>query len=108
MPARPARPCPAPRCPNMVPCQIHKKKYDRTYGPRLYDSMAWIRIRDLQLSMEPLCRECAAKGLTVAAIDVDHIVRLVDGGARLDQANLQSLCRACHGRKSRAEQLVSY
>jgi hypothetical protein len=35
-------------------------------------------------------RLCKARGEIVAANEVDHIVRIVDGGDRLDPGNLQS------------------
>jgi 5-methylcytosine-specific restriction enzyme A len=31
---------------------------------------------------------------------VDHVKAIKDGGARLDWSNLQSLCTACHNRKT--------
>ena len=42
-------------------------------------------------------------GVIASATDVDHIVPIADGGAPLDQANLQSLCHECHSRKTIAE-----
>ena len=47
------------------------------------------------------CRLCGI--VTGTSGHVDHIVPLEDGGADVD-ANLQTLCGACHGRKTRAEQ----
>jgi 5-methylcytosine-specific restriction endonuclease McrA len=48
------------------------------------------------------CRSCGrvASGHNV---NVDHVVPLADGGTD-DDDNLQTLCRSCHGRKTRAEQ----
>jgi 5-methylcytosine-specific restriction protein A len=37
------------------------------------------------------------------AAHVDHIVPLEEGGTD-DDANLQVLCHACHGKKTREEQ----
>ena len=34
---------------------------------------------------------------------VDHIIPIKQGGAKYDQSNLQSLCWACHSRKSAEE-----
>jgi 5-methylcytosine-specific restriction protein A len=43
---------------------------------------------------------CAARGRITAAVLVDHIKPIRDGGAILDDDNLQSLCRACHDAKT--------
>lgn len=66
---------------------------------RGYDT-AWEKLRRAHLAAEPLCRLCAQAGRATPAVLVDHIVPLRDGGARLDDNNLQSLCRACHDRKT--------
>ena len=55
-----------------------------------------------RLRTEPLCRDCAAKGIVVAATVVDHIVPLALGGDDID-ANTRSLCTPCHGTRT-AEQ----
>jgi 5-methylcytosine-specific restriction endonuclease McrA len=51
---------------------------------------------------------CTREGRAVAATEVDHIVPFrsggeVDTGLQFDEANLQSLCRACHQLKSNSE-----
>ena len=46
---------------------------------------------------------CLSEGHTTEATEVDHIVPLVDGGARLDPMNTQSLCRAHHHQKTQEE-----
>ena len=48
---------------------------------------------------------CRACGTVAHGKDahVDHVVPLADGGADTD-SNLQTLCSACHGRKTRDEQ----
>jgi hypothetical protein len=55
------------------------------------------------LQGEPLCRECLRGDHLTLATEVDHIVPMRQGGARLDRANLQPLCGNCHRRKTRAE-----
>lgn len=45
------------------------------------------------------CRNCGKAG----RLECDHIVPLAKGGAPLDPANLQTLCRSCHIEKTRAE-----
>jgi 5-methylcytosine-specific restriction endonuclease McrA len=43
---------------------------------------------------------CVQRGWRVRATVTDHIVSLRDGGARLDPANHQSLCRSCNAAKA--------
>ena len=45
------------------------------------------------------CVQCGKAGV----LEVDHIVRLEDGGVEFDLANLQALCRSCHVSKTNAE-----
>ena len=66
---------------------------------RGYDAR-WERVRMAHLHAEPLCRRCASLGYTTAATLVDHILPIADGGAVLDEENLQSLCIRCHGIKT--------
>ena len=51
-----------------------------------------------KLEQCPLCEECQRRGITTLAQVVDHIVPINRGGAKLDMANLQSLCYPCHNR----------
>jgi len=66
---------------------------------RGYDAR-WRRLRDAHLAREPLCRMCQRSDRVSAAVLVDHITPIADGGAVLDDANLQSLCRRCHDNKT--------
>lgn len=61
---------------------------------RGYDAR-WDRLRTAHLAGEPLCRMCG-----LPAVLVDHIIPIRDGGERLDENNLQSLCRRCHDVKT--------
>jgi len=45
------------------------------------------------------CVQCGGPG----ALEVDHVVRIEDGGAPLDMANMQTLCRAHHLEKTARE-----
>lgn len=65
-------------------------------GPYDY---SWQRLRKAKLARDPLC-ELRHQGCTLAATEVDHIVSIRRGGARLHWDNLQSVCRACHSQKS--------
>lgn len=61
---------------------------------------AWQKLRASVLQGEPLCRHCAARGLTVLATDVDHMNGADDN--RLE--SLQPLCHECHSRKTARDQ----
>lgn len=60
------------------------------------NTAAWQRLRAEVLRSEPLCRHCAAKGLTVPATDVDHM----HGADDNRRESLQPLCHECHSRKT--------
>lgn len=66
---------------------------------------AWQRTRRAFLARYPMCRTC---GRTATA--VDHIERHAgkDDPRFHDWAALQSLCHACHNRKTNAEQNRRY
>jgi 5-methylcytosine-specific restriction enzyme A len=113
MPHRAPTPCRYPGCPALVSppghCERHKSFVDRHYdrGRRAFDpvagfyqSLAWRRCRDAFLRAHPHCRHCADAGRRTAAQIVDHIKPIKRGGAKLDWKNLQSLCFACHNRKT--------
>ena len=63
-----------------------KRGYDRT----------WRKYRAWYLGVHPLCVLCQERGSLTPATEVDHIVRLEDGGERLDPANTRALCKPCH------------
>jgi 5-methylcytosine-specific restriction endonuclease McrA len=48
------------------------------------------------------CADCG-RVTSGQAAHVDHIIPLEDGGTDAD-ANLQTMCSSCHGRKTRREQ----
>lgn len=60
------------------------------------------RDRAAVLAEEPLCKHCLARGRTEPSVEVDHIVRLADGGTD-ERRNKQGLCKPCHDAKSAAE-----
>ena len=70
---------------------------------RHYRTADWAAVRERVLVRDAFrCRSCDE---LVHGKDahVDHFVPLEDGGTD-DDANLQTLCSACHGRKTRQEQ----
>lgn len=51
-----------------------------------------------------LCQECKRQGRVRVGDQVDHILPIAERPElQWDESNLQTLCRACHGRKTLAE-----
>lgn len=91
-------------CSNDGAC-IRRQSVRHKQDCRFYDSKAWKRLRREQLNAEPLCVACLADGKTTEARHIDHIIpRSHDPSLELCFDNLQSLCVACHGRKTHTEQ----
>ena len=68
----------------------HKSKYSSGY---------WRRLRQAVLIRDGYrCRQCGRAG----RMEVDHVVPFKAGGSNA-LSNLQSLCRACHFRKTGGE-----
>lgn len=66
-----------------------------------YNTAAWARLRRAHLSLEPMCRGCAASGITRAANTVDHVVPISDGGHPFPgHDGLASYCPGCHSAKT--------
>lgn len=93
-------------------CPTHRGWTHRDYGRArrdfdaengFYKSAAWRRCRAAYLRVNPMCVECRRRGALVAAVVVDHVVPIKDGGARFDWNNLQALCVPCHNRKTAGE-----
>jgi 5-methylcytosine-specific restriction protein A len=63
----------------------------------------WQRFRLGYLDDNPICVRCLAGGRVVPATVVDHIVPLSKGGAHMDEANSQSLCKHHHDLKTATE-----
>ncbi|MCG8429570.1 MAG: HNH endonuclease [Candidatus Omnitrophica bacterium] len=110
MPKRAKKLCPL--CRKIRPC-IHDKqrsikKEQNRQKPvyyRWYYQKTWCNLRKAQLRSNPLCEACAAKGIHALATEVDHIIPH-KGDVKLfhSRDNLQSLCKACHSRKTMNEQ----
>lgn len=86
-----------------------RREYNARYNAerptlhRAYRSKAWVQLRRSYRAAHPLCEECLKHGVMRPMAVVDHITELKDGGALLDVNNLQSLCMACHNRKTEAQ-----
>lgn len=107
MPYKPKRPCSYPGCPALTDgqyCPRHKRLMDAQYDRRMrdrgsrefYSSYAWRKKRSEFLIEHPICECCRRKRATL----VDHIIPIKQGGALLEDSNLQALCASCHGAKS--------
>ena len=110
MPIRPKRPCAHPGCPELVAegkyCDKHRTLHPeetRSASSRGYGN-TWQRARKQYLTAHPLCVKCMAEGRYVRATVVDHIVpHRGDKSLFWDQNNWQSLCKACHDKKTGLE-----
>ncbi|WP_337177673.1 HNH endonuclease signature motif containing protein [Paludisphaera sp.] len=79
--------------------------------PRLYDRRDWrgsgrrLGAKNLKLRTNPLCERCLMFGEYVPAVDVHHKTDVADAPElAFDQANLEALCKQCHGRESNRRQ----
>ena len=110
-------PCRVPGCPNPVKnrepyCTKHRPPYadapsppTLTYGKdSFYGHRRWRRARRAYLTAYPLCVYCEREGRVEVATVVDHIIPRRAGGADYDWDNLQGLCIACHGIKTREDE----
>lgn len=77
----------------------HEGKYQR-----FYRSKQWKDLSHHWLMLHPFCAKCEALGIMRKGDVVDHIIELRDDWSkRLDPTNLQTLCYACHNRKTSNE-----
>jgi len=100
---RPKGPCSYPGCNTITldgRCAKHKPRDDvrPNSHDRGYDHN-WTRLRNWYIRIHPVC-EIQEKCSGDAAIEVDHILSIRNGGERLDQDNLQSTCKRCHAWKT--------
>ena len=116
MPRAAPTPCRHPGCGAVLTtpgyCDTHRAAVHRDYGRArrgfdtelgFYQSAAWRAVRAAFLREHPLCVQCAARGRVVAAVVVDHVVPIKDGGARFDTGNCQALCISHHNAKTASE-----
>jgi 5-methylcytosine-specific restriction endonuclease McrA len=65
-------------------------------------SKDWRLLRRVQLAKDPFCKHCQLRGYLVIATEVDHIeVPNGDPVLQRSPSNFQSLCKQCHGHKTR-------
>jgi 5-methylcytosine-specific restriction protein A len=109
MPKATLQPCSNPGCRELVQagrCLAHQSQRYREQDSRRessarrgYDAI-WRKLRLIKLNASPLCEEHLKRNVVVEAAEVDHIIPIRNGGARLDLTNLQSLCKPCHSQKT--------
>lgn len=88
---------PAPLATGWKPDKIRGSRQLRGYGA------AWDRTRKRILDRdEGLCQPCMREGRTAVGTQVDHITPKSRGGSD-DDANLQTICVACHATKTARE-----
>lgn len=88
-------PCSEPGCPTLTTdthCPAHRRRSGRSPG--------WRHLARVILAERVWCEQC---GYPTRAVEVDHITPIADGGAELDPANCQALCKPCHTAKTRLE-----
>ena len=71
---------------------------------KIYQSKAWQWTRDEAIARAGYRCEverCGSFGIRGGRLEVHHRIRLCDGGAPFDLANLRVLCRACHFKEHR-------
>jgi len=103
----PKKPCAYPGCPTTIRegryCPAHKTiaswEYDKQYrrNHRKHYGPHWRKIRELYVTMHPVCEHCLEAGIYVPVDEVHHIVPVADGGSH-DDDNLVSLYRSCHAK----------
>jgi len=82
--------------------QSKKKAFDgyTNKNSKFYNSSAWRKLRAWYIRNNPACERCLDTGRVVDGKYVDHIQPINQGGAKLDQYNLQTLCTSCNARKT--------
>jgi 5-methylcytosine-specific restriction protein A len=65
---------------------------------RGYDA-DWKRLRATFLVVHPICEHCDRRGVTTPARVVNHRIDIRDRpDLRLNESNLEALCKQCHDR----------
>lgn len=108
----PQRNCTTPSCPHPAQpggrCTRCTTKADAARNQRratsraVYLSKRWKKLRRRILNERPYC-EHTDPDCQRPATDVDHRIRIEDGGAPWDEDNLQALCHPHHSEKTAAE-----
>lgn len=111
MPRAALVPCGYPGCAELVErgrCARHAindvpTSEDRKARQRLYGRSAWQRARRAQLAGEPWCADCLRANIYTPATDVHHVHAHGGDPVAFATSPLESLCHACHTRRTDAE-----
>lgn len=114
MPTKPKKPCRYPGCADLTNeyyCQEHQSTRNAEYNKfrrdpalqRIYNGKQWRALSKRQLERQPLCESCLKANRYEKAEIADHIQPIKHGGPIYDLNNLQSLCIACHNKKTADE-----
>ena len=84
----------------------HTRQIDNS---KFYNSKQWRATRNYYIQMHPLCEECKRQKpeRITSGYCVDRVKPITLGGHKTDTSNLQTLCRACHDKKS-SQEAVEY
>jgi 5-methylcytosine-specific restriction enzyme A len=85
--------------------RTHDEQFDNRHKP-FYSSKVWRDLRGHVLRSTPLCAVCLSQAVMndcTKGGNVDHIIRIRLGGAKLDIKNLWVLCKPHHDKKSYLE-----
>lgn len=78
--------------------RAYQRERRATANRSMYRTAAWRSLRKLQLEEYPVCK---SPGCAHPASVVDHVIpHRGRNDLFFDQANLQSLCKRCHDRKT--------
>ena len=90
-----------PRNTTTRPWMKERKAHERRNSPNreLYNSATWRNLAKAHKAQNPFCAMCE----TGVAEVTDHIKPVNEGGSMFGWNNLQSLCKACHAKKSGKE-----
>tara|TARA_R100000388_G_scaffold38056_1_gene29468 strand:- start:306 stop:656 length:351 start_codon:yes stop_codon:yes gene_type:complete len=80
-----------------------KNKEYISKNSKFYNSKEWKSLRNYYIKAYPLCKWCEEEGKVTSADVVDHVKEIIDGGDRLNEANLMSLCHRHHIQKTNWE-----
>ena len=92
-----------PRCPKHQHKKHMLEHQTDDNGRYIYHTSQWKRLRLQKLAQNPMCEHCEIEGRAVAAVMVDHVKEISDGGDAYDIGNLQSLCYRHHAIKTGRE-----
>jgi 5-methylcytosine-specific restriction protein A len=101
--------CNKPRIAKSGYCEAHtlaknKPTQARIDQVKMYNTRQWHKLREIQLSKQPLCQACLCRGVVKQALHVDHLFPWSTLGKLYFYHNVfQSLCKECHSVKTGLE-----